>query len=281
MLLYDAKRYKWSKLTMKAPAKKIMYPLWVLNGYIGRKFSLDGPQKLTVLVTYYNPVRMKHTEPQVRNILKCDFVEKLIISNHNPDIRIEDRVRIRDMRLVLMNQEIRRGCGYRWSIANQFDPEYLVVVDDDILLFPGQLAKLFMHLVHEPEIPHGFTGFRQLENNEFEYRAKENITVDFLCEIYALTGSHLKQYTTLKNLVARNDTLTEMIENTADFMVISRTGSQNPKIHNVGPLLRCPTFNKTGVAVHKEKGFGEIMSEVGLALSNISVQDNEVHIPTH
>jgi choline kinase len=86
---------------------------------------------------------MKHINPQVRNILKCDFVEKLVISNHNPEMSIENKVETRDKRLVFINQETKRGCGYRWVIANGFNPEYLIVVDDDILLFPSQLQKLF------------------------------------------------------------------------------------------------------------------------------------------
>ncbi len=93
--------------------RKIRYALWALNGYVGRTVSLNIPQKVTVLITYYHPARMEHMEPQIRNILKCNFVDKLIVSNHNPDIYIQDKIKIKDKRLVFINQNVRRGCGYR------------------------------------------------------------------------------------------------------------------------------------------------------------------------
>ena len=70
--------------------------LWQVNGLIGREIGWDLPQKATVLITYFNPERMEHMDAQVRNILKCDFVERVIISNHNPDVRIDKLVKVRD-----------------------------------------------------------------------------------------------------------------------------------------------------------------------------------------
>ena len=77
---------------LRTLARKLKYVLWTLNGYVGRTVSAHAPQKVTVLITYYHPARMQHIEPQVRNILKCTFVEQLVISNHNPDVRIEGKI---------------------------------------------------------------------------------------------------------------------------------------------------------------------------------------------
>jgi hypothetical protein len=162
---------------MPALTRKIRQTFWTLNGYIGKNLSLDTPQKVTVLITYFHPARMTHIEPQIRNILKCNFVDKLVISNHNPDICINEKVKVNDNRVVFLNQSVKRGCGYRWLIANELDPEYLIVVDDDLLLFPSQLARLFKHLVNEPEIPHGMSGYLRSENGELEFYEKENMTV--------------------------------------------------------------------------------------------------------
>ncbi len=74
-------------------ARKLKYVLWTLNGYVGRTVSAHAPQKVTVLITYYHPARMQHIEPQVRNILKCTFVDKLVISNHNPMYALRTRSR--------------------------------------------------------------------------------------------------------------------------------------------------------------------------------------------
>ncbi|MCK4817355.1 glycosyltransferase family 2 protein, partial [bacterium] len=230
------------------------------------------PEQVTVLITYYNPSRMKHIEYQIRNILKCNFVEKLIISNHNPDIQLENRTIFRDKRLVFLNQNIKRGCGYRWEIASSFNPEFLIVLDDDILIFPSQIAELFKHSVSEPEIPHGYTGMLHLENKEFEYHERVSMKVDYLCEIYAVTRSHLNQYKELEKVIGRDVTLADMIESSVDFMVISQTGSNNPKIHKTGRIFRCTTFNDEGVAVHKEDGFRDRMFEIHKALEEERTQ---------
>ena len=243
--------------------------MWVLNGYIGRAVSLDIPQKATILITYYHPARMDHIEPQIRNILKCHFVDKLVISNHNPEVNIEDKVKIKDRRLHFINQTIRRGCGYRWLLANELNAEYLIVVDDDILFFPKQLAGLFRQLVAEPEWPHGITGMLHVDGQKIEYHEKENMTVDYLCEAYAVTGEHVKRYMELRQQVAGDETLTEMIDSAADFMIISQTGSHNPKIHNVGRLFKSATFKQVGVAVHKNDGFDHIVAVVGKALTDL------------
>jgi hypothetical protein len=241
----------------------------VLNGHIGRRVSLDIPQKATVLITYYHPARMDHIEAQVRNVLKCSFVDKLVISNHNPDVRIEDKIKIKDGRLNFINQTTRRGCGYRWLVAQELNPEYLIVVDDDIWFFPLQLAKLFSHLVAEPLIPHGITGMLFVENKDLEYHEKKDMTVDFLCETYAVTGDQVNQYMELRRLVAKNEDLADMIDSAADFMIISRAGAGKPKIHDVGRLFKADTFKQVDVAVHKNDRFDKSVLEVGRVLSNL------------
>ena len=236
---------------------------------------MNIPQKATVLVTYFNPARMEHINPQVRNLLKCNFVDRVIISNHNPDVRIEKLVKVRDKRLIFINQEIKRGCGFRWAVAAEFDPEYLIVVDDDILLFPSQLAKLFQHLISEPEIPHGFTGMQHTENGEFEYYERVDMDVDFLCEVYAVTRQNLRQYRELEHHIERDTYLTKLVDSSMDFMLISQTGLHNPRIHNVGRIFRCPTFNQAGIAVHKADEFGQNMLEVDKFLNTATLNTKE------
>jgi len=250
--------------------------VWKVNGILGREIGQDFPQKATVLITYFNPARMEHIDPQVRNVLKCRFVDRVIISNHNPDISIDQMVKVRDKRLIFINQEIKRGCGFRWAVAAEFDPEYLIVVDDDILLFPSQLAKLFQHLIGEPEIPHGFTGMRHTENGEFEYYERVDMDVDFLCEIYAVTRQNLRQYRELEHHIERDTHLSKLVDSSMDFMLISQTSLQNPRIHNVGRIFRCLTFNQAGIAVHKADDFTENMLEVDRFLNTADLHKNDL-----
>jgi len=246
--------------------------LWVANGYFGKRFSLPGPNKLTVLITYYNPARMTRIDHQLRNIFKCGFVEEVILSNHNPDVNILNRIKTKDRRLKVLNQPVRRGCGYRWQIASKFNPEYLVVIDDDLFIFPGQLTKLFKFLLAEPEIPHGMSGINDLPDGSYEFRDRENREMDFLCEIYLLTGEHLRRYMKIYTELSSNEQIIGIVNSTTDFIILSHTGSSRPKIHDVGRLYRDQTFKTEGVAVHKSETFDEYIrvTQDAIRTSNLS-----------
>jgi hypothetical protein len=244
--------------------------LWVLNGYLGRPISLGVPHKVTVLITYYNQVRMKHINPQLRSLLKCAFVDQVIVSNHNPEVKINDLINIRDNRLSILNQNVRRSCGYRWQIAKELESEYFVVIDDDILLFPSQLKGLFECLISEPKVPHGFSGMIHMKDGNFQYRERENIDVHYLCEVYAVTKTHIARYFEMQGILAKQDeSLPDAVERLGDFILISQTGTQNPKIHKVGRIIKSETFKAPGVANHKDKEFAFVLSDVSQAVDNI------------
>jgi hypothetical protein len=245
----------------------------VLNGYFGKVISLETPQKITVLITYFDPLRIEKINHQIRNIVKCNFVDKIIISNHNPDFRIEDRVSIKDERLIFLNQDVKRACGYRWQIVKQLHFEYLVVIDDDMLLFPTQLKTLCEQLILEPEVPHGFSGMVYLGTGEYEYHEKENAAVDFLCEVYAITKAHVGKYFEMQTLLAKEDkSLLDAIEHLGDYVVISQTGTHNPRIHKVGKLFRQETFKMPGVANHQDEAFKVVLARVSEAVEKIRHQ---------
>ena len=210
--------------------KKIIYYLWVINGYLGLRSGLQISHPLTILITYYNPVRLKHVNHELRNLLKCEFVEKVVISSHNPSIKIDDYIKVSDPRLILLNHSVRHGCGHRWMVADQFSPEYLIVMDDDILLFPWQLRKLFLALIAEPDLPHSFAGMVKQPNGFLEYHQKTERSVDYICEIYAITGKHLKHYIQLKDQIQKNPGPAKSIEFTEDFIIVSRIGDMQLKI---------------------------------------------------
>jgi hypothetical protein len=244
-----------------------------LNGYIGQAISIDTPQQVTVLLTYYHPARMRRINSVVRNYLKCKFVEKVVITNHNPNIKIEDKLNIRDERVICINQDIQRGNGYRWRVANTLDGEYFIVIDDDVMLFPSQLKNLFQHLISEPEIPHGYAGQVHLSNDRFEYRERENVEVDYLCELYAVTKYHITRYLEILQLACdQNAMSSNFVERFGEHIVISQTAAQNPKIHKINRLLRSETFKSTGIATHKEKEFEDAMVKISYAVKKLKMQ---------
>lgn len=255
-------------INLRSVLRQLKYLLWVLNGYIGLESRSESSLKATILIAYYNPLRMKHINHQLRNIFKCNFVERVIISNHNPETKIDSQIKIKDGRLIILNQNVRKGCGYRWLLANEFSPDYLIVLDDDILMFPWQLQKLFNSLISEPETLHGFAGMVQMENNVLEYYEREERDVDFIGEVYAITGEQLKGYIKFREKFLVNNTgLRKSVDYFADFVVLSKAIARRPRIHDAGRLFRCPTYDQVGVAVHKERGFREEILAVAKALN--------------
>jgi hypothetical protein len=255
------------------PRRKSRYALFILNGYLGRNVSLESDHKVTIVLTYYHPSRMNYIDAQVRNFLKCKFVEKIVITNHNPDIKIEDKINVKDDRLICLNQNIRRGNGYRWRVANTIDADHFILLDDDIQLFPGQLKQLFQHLIAEPTVPHGYSGQLHLPDDKFEFHASENMEVDYLCELYAVTRSQVKRYAEIEQFLGEEDkTLLNYVERFADHIVISQTADQRPRIHEVSSLLRSDTFKTPGVATHKDAMFEEGVLQVCRAVKRIKMQ---------
>lgn len=242
----------------------------MINGYVGREVHSAVPQKVTVLITYFNPIRMKDIDSQIRNILKCSFVEEIIISCHNPDVQIEDRVSVRDSRVTFMNQNQARACGYRWRIAQALPSTYLILIDDDILLFPSQLKTLFEALVGDPSVPHGFSGLLRADNGGYQYREHENIRLHYLCEVYAVTKKHVDRYFEMERFLGEcNNALPKAIEDLGDYILISQTSDQNPRIHNAGRIFRSETFKSPGIANHKDGRFEAVLADVSAGVESI------------
>jgi hypothetical protein len=240
--------------------------LWRASGRVGRSVTLAVSSRLTVLITLFHPVRAVHADAQVRNVLRCRFVEKVVVSSHNPDVNANASVRVRDPRLTFVNAPEKRGCGHRWTVAAALDPDSLLVIDDDVFLGASQIAGLFQHLVSVPRVPHGLSGIRHLENDGLDFVDRQDVPVDYLCEVYAVTRQHLRRYAELRARVANVAPVDELIDSALDFMVVSCAGSGRPRIHDLGHILRCETFKTPGVAVHKRAGFETNVLQVAQSL---------------
>jgi hypothetical protein len=211
---------------------------------------------------------MRHIDAHVRNILKCTFVDRVVVSSHNPAMRIELQCRVRDPRVEFVNQDVPRGCGHRWVVARDLDAGFLMVFDDDVRLFSWQVAKLFRHLIAEPDVPHGLAGL-VLRETSIDYYEREEASVDLICEGYALTRRHLDRYDELATALASDASLSAIVEASADFALISAAGTGRPKVHDLGRIYRCDTFSNEGVAVHRERGFWEGLARVRKELNAI------------
>jgi hypothetical protein len=205
---------------------------------------------------------MRDITPLVRSLLKCTFVEKIIVSNHNPAVSIRDFVRVQDRRLTLLDQSVRHGPGYCWVLAAREDAEYFMRIDDDVLLFPRQVALLFRWLVEQPSAPHGLSG--RIGSRYVQCRETE---VDGLFSLYAATRAHVDRYLDHTDRMVRAGLLTvEDVELWSEDIVLSSTGSGKPRIHDVGFLLQGLTCWHSRVALHRQPGFREHRLQVENAL---------------
>ena len=237
---------------------ELRYWKWALLSRLGRHTSLATSAKLTVIIPACSPRRSRNVGPMVSHLLSCDFVGKVIVSLNNPQIDLSRRLKMSVPRLMVIKHTRRRGPGVSWFIASAETAEYFMLVDDDILLYPRQVATLFTRLLTEPGTPHGFCGVdgtRYVHNEEGE--------VDTLYEVYAVTRAHVLKYVEYAARIAAAGAISPLaIEFWADDVVLSRTGQGRPKTHDIGPVSRCRTYDKRGVALHREPEFDARRQEV-------------------
>lgn len=246
--------------------------MWKLNARLGSRISLDIDQKVVAVIPTYNVKRFPNIEWQARSLLKCSFIKKVIITNNNPEIKIEEKLTINDQRLLVINQPVRRGAGSAWYVASQEDFPLILVLDDDLLLFPHQIAVLINKLANNPEIPHGLIG--QCGST---YCLNQDIEVDNQYEVYAATKIHALRFVKIVDLLSNSGYVSHRtIEVWGDDIILSHVGVGKHRIHDAGYLLCCPTSTEKGVATYKEPLFQEKRIEVRKALGKMKLKVDSI-----
>jgi len=143
----------------------------------------------------------------------------------------------------------------RFEIARNLIGEfqYFISLDDDVFLTPDQLGMLFSHLVAAPSIPHGITGNDYRSGKRGLVGAE--LSVEVLNMVYAFTAGHVETFFSL---------ITDLgLQSIWDLrvggdMVLSKCGEGSPRIHDLGPLLFCPTVGAPSLAVCRQPGFSDL-----------------------
>lgn len=255
---------------LRRAARRLNRGVWQASGRVGRPVRASVDARATVLVTFYHPSRLRYLDSQVRHLLRCGFVDRLVLSNHNPDLRLADALTVRDPRIVVEQQDAPRGCGYRWMVALEHLSEFMIIIDDDLLLYPWQLTRVFEEVVRQPRAPHGIAGMVFSPDGAMQYVQSEERSVDYLCELYAVTGEHVRRYHALRAQLAPSGDVVASVDSAADFVLISRAGEERPRIHAAGRISRDDTFNQHGVAVHQRGQFGSSVGAVRAAVELLS-----------
>ena len=200
-------------------------------------------------------LRPKNIQTIIDTLVRCRFVSEIVISNHNPDIAMADFITSSDERVRILNSSKREPCGYRYKIAGDLDGEYFIILDDDIFMFPEQVRKLFLHLLDDPAVPHGFHGSTYESTDqgdgidEIRHVARREVNVDVLHQGYAVTRKHIAQMLQIADGANRSGQFPD--ENASDFaddMMISVSGEARARVHDLAPILTCPTSLQEDVA---------------------------------
>ena len=222
----------------------------------------NRPAKATIILLSYK--RPRNIQPMVRSLLKASCVQRVIVSNNNPNLRLEDWLQLRDRRLHVMNQPVRCFPGFRLELARQDGGEYFLSFDDDVFLFPWQVDQLFSRLLETPSVPHGIYGDLFVEESlRTRYPASQHrhgwlgglmnidAPVHVLNRGYAFSRSHLQEVSRLGSLLDIDVGAMPI----ADDVLLSSAGTALPRCVKLGRILTCPSSARPGVAVSKQKDF--------------------------
>ena len=224
----------------------------------GRFEELAGYPRATVIVQSF--ARPQNIELIVKIALRCRFVERVIVSNNNPDIDLTKWVRISEPRYTLILQERKMPCGTRFDIARNTTSQYFICLDDDIFLRPDQIAALYTELLQDSSVPHGLFAEIWTKNQTPDGEApvlrggtqRFEGHVDVLNCVMAFSRQHLERYFEILESMGKSDALDIGV---ADDVVISSSGSGQAKCHDVGRILICPTARDPGIALWQQEGF--------------------------
>jgi hypothetical protein len=258
------------------------YLRWQYDAFFGPRQTAEGPQRLTVILLSYK--RVRNMQPLVRSLLRSDFIEKIIVSNNNPEYRIRDWIRLRDERIHLIDQPVRRAAGIRFELAKNEPGEYFVSIDDNTFLYPAQLKQLFRELVARPGSPHGFQGelyvgsekLAELEDPKRpgfldRHGFKVNVRyceqqVDILNRTYAFTREHVKEMYRLGNRLGMD---MGSVANGEDI-ILSASGQDRPYVHALGEVGECLSGIQMGVSTWRSrKDFFKEREELFLTLRGL------------
>jgi len=92
-------------------------------------------------------VLLSHNRPQnipilIKGALRSGFVSKIVMSNSNPKVSLEDWINLEDSRLLLNESEPTQP-GHRLFLAKETGAEYVLAIDDDIF-FTRDNGKCFL-----------------------------------------------------------------------------------------------------------------------------------------
>lgn len=216
--------------------------------------------RLTVILLSYR--RPHNIQPIAERVLRCGFVDRLVISNNNPALRLADFLKLEALdraRLEVVDQATVCRPIKRFEIARDLPGNYFLAIDDDVFLRPRQLEALFRGLLAEPATPRGIIG--QVMGSvspegrlRYQMAERRDAAIDVLNRAYLFTAAHRDRFFELLEALYAIDPTRRPLA-FGDDVVLSFSGASRPVIQDVGPVIYCPSGDDPAVARWLEPGF--------------------------
>lgn len=224
-----------------------------------------------VLLSYKRP---KNMDRIIRQTLASKYVSRIVLSNNNPDVNIEEWLTMDEYRIKpeIINQPVATLYTIRWSIAAaQSGYDYFFCPDDDLYLSGDQIDQVLAELFKRPQVPHGVVGqlrcFRDGKPFLDSDVGRVDCEIDILNRCYFFTKAHVQRTLELCQLMGyQNIADTRFM----DDLLLSFSGEQRPLIHHVGELQSCPSSIQKGIATWREDNFANTREDGYMRLQRIT-----------
>ncbi len=209
----------------------------------------DAPSLTCILLSYRRPENMADL---VRGLLRCEFVDRVIVSNSNPETEIGRWTPFSDPRLQVTDAGRHTPAGFRFELAREAEAAHYLCIDDDVFLRPKQIRDLYAHYLEDPSVPHGVWGHDFSEAEGGLKRRRVEASVDVLQQVYLLSRQHVTDYFRLLGELGFRSTEELRF---GDDILLGHCSEGRPRCHDVGLYAVCPTTHAPGRATWKQSGF--------------------------
>jgi hypothetical protein len=221
---------------------------------LGVRYRHAGPERLTMILPSY--ARPRNIDFLLSAVVACDFVSEIILTNNNPEIRLEDHLHVSDPRIRLIRQPRKTPASIRFDLSREAREPWILAIDDDVFPSPRQVRAIFRQLLLQPERVHGYGGEVWGDPpSRATYRPvrwpRGTQPVDTLMWAFAYTRAHVEEYfRLLERLGIANFEL-----KSSEDVPLSFAGEGSALVHSVGLFCRCPSESDPAVATWLRPGF--------------------------
>ena len=161
--------------------------------------ALDGATTFIIL-SYARP---QNIQPTLETILQARSCARIVLSNNNPAIDINDHIALSADRLTVLQQQERWPAIKWFCLAREEPAENFICIDDDLFLTAVQIDGLASRLLETPAVPHGSWGanvtFRRDPQGRESVLLEGGIhnhsgPVRIINRAYAFTAGHVRRF---------------------------------------------------------------------------------------